>query len=538
MNKSDVCGPFNEDPSPRIAVVVDTNVLLNALSYVQLLESRGNTIGIPIAVLRELDGLKNSSLTAVATSSRSASRWLEDTHRQRPDALLWEGGEMDTLPTDAKGGSNDELILRFAERLHRQYARCDKNTGNERDPSVKVRRGIALYTEDRNLRLRAVAAGVPTFDSGTVLSGVHQYLDQIKSGGGTTSFDTDMIVVTSPLKEGGATGSDVSLTEVFSILLTQLEHTLSDYVVESMKTEFGDQWKAVSAVKTDPFSWFGILDMLQAHWQTVFDDILPRSTKHVVNTLKRQDVRMIFSRLHPTESDMLTMVGYLGDLLKPMKGRSEAMAGRLNDARHAVGEMALALRGKQYDLQKITGVDSHQTTDQGSKALASSSDASGTRNSTVLAECLRYFHQDLSLRQSVVQNPDESPAVMMEVLRGFVAVANNAEGLDAPTRLAVAHDALTVITTLHSALSRGDLHQFASLIAEFFTYTQLVILDSSTTQQLQSSQNVPILPASQFRSTIEAQVIVARDAGALAAVESELSALASQVQSILANGGL
>ncbi|GAA5974284.1 hypothetical protein JCM21900_006653 [Sporobolomyces salmonicolor] len=177
-------------------VVVDTNILISHLSLLRSLAqlcasappwlcSRRPTLFIPHIVLRELDGLKNSSRSAdtpinltshdglprrahasVATLARAATNWLlsalpssSAAHIDTAPSIVRGQRRSETLlPQHAPGENNDSLVLDAA-----LYFRKCGATGQR----------VVLLSDDNNLRLRAKFEGVVTM-------GLHDRMDAVR----------------------------------------------------------------------------------------------------------------------------------------------------------------------------------------------------------------------------------------------------------------------------------------------------------------------------------------------------------------------
>lgn len=155
----------------RKTYVVDTNVLLQSPAAIACFEE--NQVIIPLAVIEELDGLKNAEGEKGA-NARTAIRLLEK-YRQEGDLL--EGIELDdggflrveknyidvTLPPDLPDSKMDNRILKGMDMEPGDIAvivsaigNHDENTGNAVDP-VSAAVIIADKTDVRRNRVRSKA---------------------------------------------------------------------------------------------------------------------------------------------------------------------------------------------------------------------------------------------------------------------------------------------------------------------------------------------------------------------------------------------
>lgn len=117
--------------------VIDTSALISNPAVVQI--PRRHWVIIPAVVLRQLDGLKNSSDRNTAYWARKASQAIEQ--QQRKGNLLIEGSSLDVNALDNKA---DNEIIGAALWARRNY----------------VAKNVILVSTDRNMRIAAVNCGL------------------------------------------------------------------------------------------------------------------------------------------------------------------------------------------------------------------------------------------------------------------------------------------------------------------------------------------------------------------------------------------
>eukprot|EP00049_Salpingoeca_infusionum_P005944 m.99469 g.99469 ORF g.99469 m.99469 type:complete len:736 (+) comp13142_c1_seq6:1603-3810(+) len=153
-------------------VVPDTNCFLEEDSF-DVLQTLASTpelnisLAIPTPVIQELDGIKLSTDTArlqvaeFARRSRLAIQtWLDTPGLSvKHVRAMFKGGKRYAFPP--KDLSNDDAILHDTKQLSERYdTQLEQEKANGEMEMVRVRRAV-LLTNDRNLLVRAQAAGTP-----------------------------------------------------------------------------------------------------------------------------------------------------------------------------------------------------------------------------------------------------------------------------------------------------------------------------------------------------------------------------------------
>ncbi|KAM8971052.1 telomerase-binding protein EST1A-like [Sarcophilus harrisii] len=179
---------LEEEPRPR-CLVLDTNSFLLQLDTMsQLLEETSLTVLVPLVVILELKGLakgEQGNPMGRTPSSRPrqraqrAQRALDFLEQHFPlsnarlKVLSSQGQELQSIDCDQKNiiwlrGNLDDHILACC--LNYQRAQTHNNMPSWDDQPIQPRLGdLALLTEDRTLRVKALASKVPVWDKETLL---------------------------------------------------------------------------------------------------------------------------------------------------------------------------------------------------------------------------------------------------------------------------------------------------------------------------------------------------------------------------------
>ncbi|KAL5463785.1 hypothetical protein EMCRGX_G032719 [Ephydatia muelleri] len=188
-------------------LVPDTNCFISSLPAIQaLVKSQLFVVAVPLIVMAELDGLsKGSDLESSTTSAKisSAKQAIEYARTEilnkssHIKLLTTQGSLLSSLQLKEEVGeeaSNDNLILRSSMYLH---TKMDKGTKGVDFYSV------VLLTDDRNLRVKALANSLPVKDMSAFM--LMANLAQAQLGG--------------QLEEGHGSGSDISHSRPADILV-------------------------------------------------------------------------------------------------------------------------------------------------------------------------------------------------------------------------------------------------------------------------------------------------------------------------------
>ncbi len=120
-------------------LIIDTSTLLQNPAIVA--QSKANTVAIPVVVLKQLDGLKKSSVQAKAYASRRASRSIEKHLKSGGDVRI----VTDWIKMDLLDNNSDNQVIGTALWL--------KQNGYGE---------VTLLSTDTNMRIAAEGAGIAT----------------------------------------------------------------------------------------------------------------------------------------------------------------------------------------------------------------------------------------------------------------------------------------------------------------------------------------------------------------------------------------
>ncbi|XP_063966341.1 transcriptional protein SWT1-like isoform X2 [Lytechinus pictus] len=179
----------------KVLVVVDTNVLINSVDYLQHI--KGKTIKdlgdimltIPWIVMEELDQLKGPNCIAITPLSSAVRKALGFLHKNRTDPNI-KGQSYNHFMKTRRGrevkGSNDDMILQYCLQCKKKYP------GNL----------VVLLSNDKNLCLKASFSGVPS-------SGDKDFRNEISKQANSharLSISSDDNEVSSPTKDQPSSG--------------------------------------------------------------------------------------------------------------------------------------------------------------------------------------------------------------------------------------------------------------------------------------------------------------------------------------------
>ncbi|XP_045542788.1 uncharacterized protein LOC106720366 [Papilio machaon] len=141
-------------------LVPDTNCFIDHLPLLQLVAAPPSpyTLAVPLVVVGELEGLRKC--VRVGEAAQTARSWLAEGRGVRlataRGSLL--ASRAFTAERDLPRASNDDRVLATALNLHANIEASADNSTQE------VVREVVLLTDDRNLRVKALAADLPARD--------------------------------------------------------------------------------------------------------------------------------------------------------------------------------------------------------------------------------------------------------------------------------------------------------------------------------------------------------------------------------------
>ncbi|KAL4710757.1 hypothetical protein ACJJTC_004402 [Scirpophaga incertulas] len=151
-------------------LVPDTNCFIDHLALLQAVvaaPSQPYTLAVPLVVMSELEGLKKCS--RVGPNAEAALAWVCGSVagvRLATSRGSLLASRAFTAERDQPRASNDDRVLATALSLHENLTTEPDVGGEDGDQSRCVRRvrEVVLLTEDRNLRVKALASEVPARD--------------------------------------------------------------------------------------------------------------------------------------------------------------------------------------------------------------------------------------------------------------------------------------------------------------------------------------------------------------------------------------
>ncbi|XP_068629473.1 telomerase-binding protein EST1A isoform X1 [Battus philenor] len=197
------CSGVEVTVRPRL-LVPDTNCFIDHLPLLQAIAAAPGqpyTLAVPLVVVTELEGLRKCA--RVGTAAQNARTWLSGAGGVRlataRGSLL--ASRAFTAERDHPRASNDDRVLATALNLHSNLdvdpSAATASTQEESGESSKCLprvREVVLLTDDRNLRVKALAADLPTRDLPSFVQWAGLKSDDIattnvqsKAGNSTTS---------------------------------------------------------------------------------------------------------------------------------------------------------------------------------------------------------------------------------------------------------------------------------------------------------------------------------------------------------------
>ncbi|KAJ4439086.1 hypothetical protein ANN_15043 [Periplaneta americana] len=272
---------FSESGKTEWFIVLDTNILLSSLTYVEeLRDTNFKGLGFPILiipwqVLQELDilkdqrgGVKNSSVTARARKAVSFlhSNFVTKHPRVRGQSAL------DAFPQDFKMEVPDDAILQCCLHI------------------VHRTQQVILLSNDKNLCNKAIVNGIRAYQKSEIeqaLQGFHpDSIGEVPNNSAGNAGLSDSRVDTSTLicdtqEEREASKADLIICKLKSVLKDLLSRVLEN----EMNKVYGQSWLKVIAVKP-PWTLSEILVCMLKHWIAVLGFVLPSNIKPSLESLQ------------------------------------------------------------------------------------------------------------------------------------------------------------------------------------------------------------------------------------------------------------
>ncbi|XP_069670280.1 transcriptional protein SWT1 [Periplaneta americana] len=272
---------FSESGKTEWFIVLDTNILLSSLTYVEeLRDTNFKGLGFPILiipwqVLQELDilkdqrgGVKNSSVTARARKAVSFlhSNFVTKHPRVRGQSAL------DAFPQDFKMEVPDDAILQCCLHI------------------VHRTQQVILLSNDKNLCNKAIVNGIRAYQKSEIeqaLQGFHpDSIGEVPNNSAGNAGLSDSRVDTSTLicdtqEEREASKADLIICKLKSVLKDLLSRVLEN----EMNKVYGQSWLKVIAIKP-PWTLSEILVCMLKHWIAVLGFVLPSNIKPSLECLQ------------------------------------------------------------------------------------------------------------------------------------------------------------------------------------------------------------------------------------------------------------
>jgi rRNA-processing protein FCF1 len=270
---------FFADGTQQWFIVLDTNVLISSLKYIEeLRDTNFKGLGFPVLVipwqvLQELDILKtqrcstSSSLTARARRAVSFlhSNFMSDHPRIRGQSAL------DSVAEAFKIEVPDDAILHCCLQIAQTTNR------------------VILLSNDKNLCNKAIVNGIKAYQKVEIQQALDELgsesVDQVQmqsaSGNELPTGHTD---IPEPM-DSLPTDKEASIADsVFCNLKSLLKELLSKVLESEMYKAYDTSWKIIVAVKP-PWTLSDILICLLKHWIAVFGFVLPKRIKPTLEFL-------------------------------------------------------------------------------------------------------------------------------------------------------------------------------------------------------------------------------------------------------------
>ncbi|KAJ8039195.1 Transcriptional protein SWT1 [Holothuria leucospilota] len=286
-------------PVKRLNIILDTNIFLSHLSFVEELRDENITgfgrpmLIIPWIVLHELDSLKEGKASdlkdirkrfkgSVVNKAKSAVHFinscLTNKHPRVQGQSIQECSKKDR---DIYTRSNDDKILQCCL----QYKNRARKTTE-----------IVLLSEDMSLRNKAIVSGIHTYTQSGLMKGLAELAKELPKIPSSKSRAKDGKL--SPKKSPVKKTSSKQLTKALSLkaadelvddmickLKNALRASLSVVLEVEMKAAFDDLWLD-TVLKKPPWTFLDILDCYEKHWIAVFSYICNRSIRNCFDKLR------------------------------------------------------------------------------------------------------------------------------------------------------------------------------------------------------------------------------------------------------------
>ncbi|XP_076093604.1 uncharacterized protein LOC143064575 isoform X1 [Mytilus galloprovincialis] len=270
-------------------IVIDTNVLIGNLSFIEDLRDR-NILGhgrpvlvFPWVVMQELDYLKTGKTTSASLSlstakkARDAVTYLYQCLQASHPRIVGQTPAQARMTCDViKPECNDDRIIKCCVQFQNDHPDCI----------------VILLTNDRNLCNKSVITGIKAFPQQSLLS-VLPTLEGVvnpqrpiadeqnsKPDSNVQKKETHIEMQTSNNVESEAQYLDDVYCEVKSLI----QEALSTILEREMKKLFDDIWLNI-VYRKPPWSYRDVLECFKKHWIAVFGQIYNRTLIKCVENL-------------------------------------------------------------------------------------------------------------------------------------------------------------------------------------------------------------------------------------------------------------
>jgi len=283
---------------PLVCIVLDTNVVLTHLSFVQSLKDRYAPhcqvlVVVPWIVVCELDGLKSSRRgdgtgSRVADLARQAIRHLKQV-AMRPDGFTFVQ-TMSEFRDAAKKlqkfsvGShvnNDDRILQCC--IHYQQK---MNEGGTQNQGADFGAGVVLLSNDANLCVKAIANGVSACSTKDFPSGAEELMHEAENTATGVEAPTPLEEEDCPTFTSTDAIKSTDWYELINEAVTVFEDVYNDVCLAQFERAMGDLWEDVIDTKP-PWKGKDIASYIRRHWNAVFRDVMPPSLLQQVDVLEQ-----------------------------------------------------------------------------------------------------------------------------------------------------------------------------------------------------------------------------------------------------------
>ncbi|XP_051003507.1 transcriptional protein SWT1 isoform X2 [Acomys russatus] len=279
--EDDVHSSANTASDKKLLIVIDTNVLMNHLKFVNILKTTEIpgfdtlVLIIPWVVMQELDRMKAGKLLKhVQHKAVPAIHFINNSLRNQ-DRKLW--GQSLQLASQKLYGlsdeNNDDRVLKCCLQYQELFP-CSL---------------VILCTDDRNLRSKGIISGVKSLSK-----------EELDAEILNLTLNTDMChqpcvskqqlkAAIAPVRETSKeestnSGLSILLEHIICDLEKSLGTALSSILETEMKIAFGDLWMEVLYLKP-PWTLINLLQCFKKHWMAVFGLVMENKLLLTIESL-------------------------------------------------------------------------------------------------------------------------------------------------------------------------------------------------------------------------------------------------------------